>query len=382
MIYFDNSSTTMPKKEVQEAINEYALTLYGNPSSLHRLGIDSEKMILLAKREISEIINSDSNEIIFTSGGTESNNLAVIGTAMRNKNNGMHLVTTEFEHASILNAFKYLENQGFEITYIKPDKDGIVNLENVKKAIREDTILVSIMHVNNEIGSIQDIDEIGNYIKKIKKEIYFHVDAVQSFGKLKIDVKQAKIDLLSISAHKIHGYKGIGALYIRKNTRINPLFFGGQQEKGIRPGTENLLGIISFLKAAQLVKKDQKTNFDEVKKIKEIMVEGIKTIENIKFNALNNSIPYILNVSFKGLKGEVLLHALEQRGLFVSTGSACNSKKKIHSHVLEAIELEEKYLDGTIRFSFSSLNTEDEANRAVAIIHESMSFLNRIMRRS
>ncbi len=380
MIYFDNSATTMPKKEVQDYVGNLAMEIYGNPSSLHHLGIESEKKINEAKREISTAIKSDYKEIYFTSGGTESNNLAIIGIATRNKNKGNHLITTAFEHSSVLNAFKYLETQGFDVTYIKPDGNGIVDSESIDGAIKDSTILVSVMHVNNELGTIQDIEKIGQIIKK-HNGIYFHVDAVQSFGKLRIDVNKYKIDLLSISAHKIHGYKGAGAIYIKKNTLINPMFYGGQQESGIRPGTENLLGIMSFFKASEITRIHKEEYNDHVGKIKKIMIDGLESIKGVKFNGLDKSSPYILNVSFEGLRGEVLLHTFEQKGLYVSTGSACNSKKKTYSHVLDAIGLDEKFLDGALRFSFSSLNTEDEAVEAVKIVNESIEFLNRIMKR-
>lgn len=383
MIYFDNSSTTKPKKEVNDFVYENNLINYGNPSSLHHLGIESEKIIKATKKVVAEIIKARQDEIYFTSGGTEANNMAIIGTALRNQKKGRHIITTQIEHAAVLNAYKYLETLGFETTYIKPDRNGFIDPKVIETSLREDTILVSVMHVNNEIGSVQDIEAIGNIIKS-RDHIRFHVDAVQSYGKLPIDVNRCKIDLLSLSGHKIHAFKGIGALYIRKGVKLTSLFYGGQQEEGIRPGTENLPGILSLLKASEIAKKGSREYYQRVKEINDYLLSQLENLDGIKINShAENGVysPYILNVSFEGLKGEVLLHTLEQRGLYVSTGSACNSKKKTVSHVLQAIDLSPKFSDGTLRLSFSALNTMDEAVESFNIIKESLNFLNSIMKR-
>jgi len=381
MIYFDSSSTTIPKKEVQDYVNKNIIKNFGNPSSMHRLGIDAEKIVNKARDTIAKIIGCSSKEIYFTSGGTEANNIAIIGIAKRNSKKGKHIITSSIEHSSVIGACKYLESSGYDITYLDPDKHGFIDFKLVREALRDDTILVSIMHVNNEVGSIQNIKNIGELVKK-SKNAYFHVDAVQSYGKIPIDVKVCNIDLLSISAHKIHGYKGIGALYVKKDILIEPLFYGGQQEKGLRPGTENMPGILSLYKASEIISEEMDVNYEKVKKIKNIIINGLGKHKNVKINSNarnGNYSPYILSISFKNFKGEIILHTLEQNKLFVSTGSACNAKKKVSSHVLKAMKCDEEFIDGTIRLSFSSLNTEEEAEQSLKIIDRSIELLNMLL---
>jgi cysteine desulfurase len=278
---------------------------------------------------------------------------------------------------------KQLEQEGFEVTYLCPDSHGFISPESVRSVLRTDTVLISIMHVNNEIGSIQNIRAISKIVHDGSQAL-MHVDAVQSFGKYPMNVVKDGIDLLSISGHKIHAFKGIGALYIRKGVEIKPLVFGGQQERGIRPGTENMPGIFSLFKAAEVAEKARVESYHLMENIKRELIDGLKDIEGIQFNShpINGAYsPYILNISFRDTRGEVLLHTLEQRGLFVSTGSACNSKKKVYSHVLSAIGVDKAYIDGTIRLSFSPMNTLEEAQSAVGIMKESLSFLDSIMKR-
>lgn len=381
MIYFDSSATTIIKKEVRDYVNENIIKNFGNPSSLHRLGIDAEKIVNKTKGTISKIINCSYKEIYFTSGGTEANNIAIIGSAKRNIKKGKHIITSSIEHSSVISSCKYLESIGYDITYLNPDKHGFIDFKLVKEALRDDTILVSIMHINNEVGTIQNIKNIGELVKK-SKNAYFHVDAVQSYGKIPIDVKAYNIDMLSISAHKIHGYKGIGALYVKKDILIEPLFYGGHQEKGLRPGTENMPGILSLYKASEIISEEMDVNYKNARKIKNIIINGLENNKDIKINSSEkngNYSPYILSISFKNFKGEVMLHTLEQNKLFVSTGSACNSKKKQYSHVLKAMEVDEEFIDGTIRLSFSSLNTEEEAQQSLKIIDRSIELLNMLM---
>lgn len=379
--YLDNSATTMPSKNVKNEINDFLSTTYGNPSSLHDLGIISERRIKKAKKTIANDLKCSTEEIVFTSGGTESNNLAIIGYALRNRSKGNHLITTVYEHKSVFEAFKYLETQGFDVTYLSVGSQGEIDNDELKSALTDETILVSIMHINNEIGTINPINDFGQIIKTFNNQIIFHVDGVQSFGKFNIDLNN--IDLYAFSAHKIHGLKGIGGLYLKKNVSIQNIHFGGQQENGIRPGTENLLGIVSLNVALKDAAEMRKKNLHHVKNLKEKLSKYIvENIEDSKINVTHyNASPYILSVSFKDMKAEVLLHDLESKEIFVSTGSACNSNSKNNSHVLESINLGEEYIGGTIRFSFSKDNTFDEMAIVCKSLKESVKNIREIIRR-
>lgn len=379
--YLDNAATTMPSKKVKKEINDFLNTTYGNPSSLHDLGIISERRIKKTKKTIAGDLNCSSNEIVFTSGGTESNNLAIIGYALKNKSKGNHVITTAYEHKSVLNSFKYLESIGFNVTYLPVGSQGEINKADLEKELTDETILVSIMHINNEVGRINPVQTFGKIIKDYNKKIIFHVDGVQSFGKFKIDLKN--IDMYSFSAHKIHGIKGIGGLYLKKDISVNNIHFGGQQEKGIRPGTENLLGIMSLNVALEEAIEMRKRNLNHVKKLKENLSNFI--VENISDSKINvnsyDASPYILSVSFKDMMSEVLLHDLESKNIFVSTGSACNSKNESISYVLESMNLDENYIGGTIRFSFSKNNTMDEIDFVCKNLKESVKSIRKIIRR-
>jgi len=379
--YLDNSATTMPSKNVKKEMNEFLNTNYGNPSSLHDLGIISERRIKKAKKVIANDLNASTDEIIFTSGGTESNNLAIIGYALRNKSNGNHLITTVYEHKSVLNAFKYLESLGFEVTYLSVGSQGEINPDELINALSNETILVSIMHINNEIGTINPINDFGKTIKDFNQQIAFHVDGVQSFGKFNIDL--INIDMFSFSAHKIHGLKGIGGLYLKKDLSIQNIHFGGQQEKGIRPGTENLLGIIALNVAFKESIELRNKHLKHVKQLKEKLSKYIvKHIDDAKINVNHYSAsPYILSVSFKDIMAEVLLHDLESKEIFVSTGSACNLKNQRTSYVLESIGLDEAFIGGTIRFSFSRNNTPDEIDLVCQDLEASVKSIRKIIRR-
>lgn len=379
--YLDNSATTMPSKNVKIEINEFLDTSYGNPSSLHDLGIISERRIEKTKKTIANDLKCSIGEIIFTSGGTESNNLAIIGYALKNRSKGNHLITTLYEHKSVLNAFKYLESLGFDVTYLSVDSQGEIDHNELKAALINETILVSIMHINNEIGTINPIKDFAKTTKTFNDQIVFHVDGVQSFGKFNIDLRN--IDMYSFSAHKIHGLKGIGGLYLKKNVPLQNLHFGGQQENGIRPGTENLLGIISLNAALKEAIEARNKTIKHVTVLKEKLSKFI--LEHIPDSKINVSkgkaSPYILSVSFKDMMAEVLLHDLESKEIFVSTGSACNSRSKSNSYVLESINLDGKYIGGTIRFSFSKNNTLDEIDFVCKSLEASVISIREITQR-
>ena len=375
MIYFDNSATTRITEPVKKRMKTELDSLMGNPSSLHRLGVESEKKIRVAASYISKEIGCLEKEVYITSGGTEANNLAILGYARRNKKKGMHLITSSYEHSAVLEAFKALGNEGFEVSFIKPDKDGLISPESVLRELRDDTILVSIMHVNNETGAINNIMKIAEDIRTSKAA--FHVDAVQSFCKFDINVSRMEIDMLSMSGHKIGAPKGVGALYVKNGLALKPLVFGGQQQGSLRPGTENMLGIAAFGEAIKTYKRE----YEKVSKIYQAMREGLIELGAEVISGKENYSPYILSVSFKGYLSEVLLHTFESSGLFVSTGSACNSKKKTYSHALSSYIEDEEVLKSAVRFSFSSENSLEEVNKAIAIIRKSLEMLKGIMGR-
>lgn len=377
MIYFDNAATTVPYDEVIEEVSSVMRNYFGNPSSAHKLGLIAERKLNEYRETLAKTINATKDEIIFTSGGSESNNFLIRGFL---KEKG-HIITSNIEHPSILNLCKELELEGYRVTYLKVNNEGIIDLEEFKEALSKDTILVTLMYINNEIGSIQPIKEVGNILKDYSK-VKFHVDAIQAYGKIKIDVKGCNIDLMSCSGHKIHGPKGIGMAYMKKGLNPKPLIFGGAQEMGKRAGTENLASIGGFAKAANIINLNIKDNYEKVLKIKEAFIDGVKDIEGVKINSKISefSSPYILNLSFKGLRGEVFLHMLEEKEIYVSTGSACSSKDKKYSHVLKAIGLSNDEIEGTIRFSFNEFNTENEVNETLEAIKTSLKFLRRVKR--
>ena len=380
-IYLDNSATTKPYQEVVDKM-VYALTTdYANPSSLHRKGIEVEKNIKAIRQDIARTIGVKDKEIYFTSGGTESNNAIIRGVANLYKKRKNHIISTVIEHPSVLNTLKDLEEDGFEVTYLNVDKEGKINIEELKNSIKPSTSLITIMHVNNEIGTIQPIEEIGKYLKTLKEKVYFHVDAVQSYAKVNFKPSRYNIDFMSVSGHKLHGPKGIGFMYIKENNRLKPILTGGGQEIGIRSGTENVPGIYGLGEAVKILNKDLNKTIEKVAKLKNLLKEEIvKNIDDIKINSPEGGVCHILNISFKDVRGEVLLHYLEKKGIYVSTGSACSSKKK-GSHVLNAIGLTSNEIEGAIRFSLSDLNTEEEIIEVVKILKESVSDLRMIIRR-
>ena len=380
-IYLDNSATTKPYQEVVDKMVLALTTQYGNPSSIHKKGIEVEREIKEIRRNIARSLGAKENEIYFTSGGTECNNTIIRSVARLNKKTKNHIISTVIEHPSVLDTLKDLESEGFEVTYLPVDKDGKISIEDLKSAIKKGTILVSIMHVNNEIGTIQPIEEIGKYLKSLDEKIYLHVDAVQSYAKIKFRPSRYNIDFMSVSGHKLHGPKGIGFMYVKENNRIKPLLTGGGQEIGIRSGTENVPGIYGIGEAVKVINKDLEGTIDKIRELRDLLKEEIlANIDDVKINTPEDGVCHVLNVSFRGVRGEVLLHYLEQKEIYVSTGSACSSKKK-GSHVLNAIGLTPEEIEGAIRFSLSDLNTKEEILETIKVLKESVSDLRMIIGR-
>lgn len=368
-IYLDNSATTRQYDEVTELIWDISKNTYGNPSSLHTMGIEAEKLVNSAREAIAATLSAEPKEIYFTSGGTESNNLAIRGYLNGNPRAGKHLITTKTEHPSVLEVFRHLEESGYSVDYISVDKEGALDLDELKGKINPETALISIILVNNETGAIQDINEISAIRDRINPKTVIHVDAVQAYGKIPFAPGKSGIGLLSMSSHKIHGPKGVGAVYVSRNLRIKPLFFGGGQESLLRSGTENVPGIAGFGLAARKKFENIEENFKQVLTLRDYFIEKLSE-SNIDHRVISpgSGSPYILNIAFEGVKAEVLLHHLEQDGIFVSTGSACSSRKKIRSHVLSAMGISNNLIDGAIRFSFSSFNTINEIDETVKSI--------------
>lgn len=387
-VYLDNSATTRVFPEVAELMTKIMCEDYGNPSSLHRKGVEAEQYIRYAKETLARILKVTEKEIFFTSGGTESDNMALIGCAMANMRRGKHLITTQIEHPAILQTFAYLESMGFRVTYLPVNKQGRIRLEDLQKAMTQETILVSIMHTNNEIGSLQPIAEAGALIKKMNPGTLFHVDAVQGFGKARIYPKKMNIDLLSVSGHKIHGPKGVGFLYIGDKVKIQPIVHGGGQQKNIRSGTENVPGIAGMAKAAEILYQGLDEEVDKLYSLKEYFIKGLGKLEGIQINGLipgagdlTGTAPHVVSVSIAGVRSEVILHALEDRGIYVSAGSACASNKPQTSATLKAIGLQRELWDSTIRFSFSVYTTREEIEYTLQIMYELIPMLRRYTRK-
>ena len=392
-IYLDNSATTRCFYNVAEVMSRCLTEEYGNPSSAHHMGVVAENKIKEAREVFAKILRVKESEIFFTSGGTESDNLAILGAARANKRNGMHVITTKIEHPAVLNPMAELEKEGFEVTYWPVDENGIACVEEAIQAVSEDTVLISIMHTNNEIGSLQPIAQVGQVLKRKYPKVIFHVDAVQGFGKAAIYPKEMGIDLLSISSHKIHGPKGMGVLYISEKTKIAPLIFGGGQQKDIRPGTENVPGIVGMAEAARTLFADMEHDREVLYRLKETFVKELAAMDGVKINgvpgfsylsdikdvskkdeiiekAVRASAPHIISASFKGVRAEVLLHALEEKGIYVSAGSACSTHKKTDSATLTAIGLKSDLKDSTIRFSTSVFTSKEEIEETVTALKE------------
>lgn len=374
MIYLDNAATTKPSQKAAEAMF-MSVEEFGNPSSLHGAGLRAEKLINGAKENFAKTLGVDKKNIYFTSGGTEANNLAILGTADALKRRGNRVITSKIEHPSVIEAFKKLEKDGFDVVYVGVNRDGVINLDEFSKALTDDTILVSVMHTNNETGVIQPISDISRLTREKAKNCVIHCDCVQAFGKLPIKPEQLGVDAVSISAHKIHGFKGCGALYTK--TRISPLIVGGEQQNEIRPGTENVGGILAFSAALSECSFDA----DEMRRKRTLMKNLLsEKLDNIVINgSCENNSGSVLNVSFVGIKAEILLHSLERYEIYVSTGSACSSHKPQPSHVLTAMGASQKEIDGAIRISFSQNTTDSEIVYASEKIAEEVKNIRKYM---
>jgi len=382
-VYLDNSATTKPRDEVIDEMNILLREDYGNPSSLHRMGLKVEKKIKRGRDIISKYLNLKASEIYFTSGGTESNNIAIQGIIQANKNKGNHIITSKIEHPSVLNILRNYEQKGFKVTYLDVDEYGIIDLNQFKDELSEDTILVSLMMVNNEVGSIQPLQKIKEIINNNKSNVYLHVDGIQALGKIDFNIKKMGIDSFSFSAHKIHGPKGVGCLYIRDGLNIKSIIFGGEQEKGIRSGTENTPGIIGLSKAIEILDSEENSEKKYLDDLKSYFIENVKeNVSDIKINTpYTNSSPHIVNISFINTKGEVLLHFLESDDIYVSTGSACSSKDDRGSYVLKSMGLKNLEIESAIRFSFSIYNTKEQIDYAIKKIKLRVEEIRDIMMR-
>lgn len=380
-VYLDNGATTSVSLNSVKRMTEIYTEIYGNPSSMHKMGVEAEQIVKKSKKNISKLIKSTDQEIYFTSGGTESNNLAIQGYLNNKSSRKKHIITTCIEHPSVLNVFNSFEEDGYDVTYLKVDKTGRIFLEELELALNENTALVSIMYVNNEIGTIQDLESISKIIKE-KSDAVFHVDGIQALGKVDCYMKRYDIDMFSMSSHKIHGPKGVGALFIRKGIKIKPLFIGGGQEKSIRPGTENVPGIAGFSVTIEEAIKEFEQNNKIMLELRSYFLDRcLSEIKNTSYNgSLEFYAPHIINISFEGMRGEVLLHVLESNGIFVSTGSACASKNKSYSHVLKEIGLTNSQMEGAIRFSLSKLTTKEELDYTIEILKKSIIDLNQIIK--
>ena len=385
-IYLDNSATTKIDPQVLAIMARTAEESYGNPSSLHYKGREGERILSASRKELAGLLGVKDKEILFTSGGTEANNMAILGLARRYRKRGNHLITTATEHPSILEPLHFLGNEGFETTYLPPDCEGIVHPQAVLEALRPETILVSIMHVNNETGARQPIGQIGALLKKERKALLFHTDAVQSFGKIPLPPGLQGIDAMSISAHKFHGPKGIGALFLREGIMLTPLLGGGGQERGLRPGTENIPGIAGMVLAARQSYAGMKEKAVQLRQMKRALLSSLEQKHPwIKLNGpkdedenAEKNAPHIMNISFPGIKGEIIVHALGEQGIFVSTGAACHSRAKKENHVLKAMGVKEEGLESAIRISLSTLTQPEEILFAAEKINEAISMLKEL----
>ena len=385
-IYLDNSATTAVLPKIAELMTGIYIRDYGNPSSMHHKGVEAENYIKEARALIAKTMKVKDQEILFTSCGTESDNMAIFGAAHALRRKGDHIITTAVEHPAVLRCMEALKKEGYRITYLGTDKNGVISLDELKKAITDKTILVSIMHVNNEIGSVMPVEEAGAIIKSIDKGIVFHVDAVQSYGKFRIYPKKMNIDMLSVSGHKIHGPKGIGFLYIDEKVKIDPLILGGGQQGNMRSGTENVAGIAAIGQASRMMYENLDEDVSRMYDLKKHLIEGLTSVEGVTVNGIKPEsendpgslgAPHVISVSVKDVRAEVLLHALEDKGIYISAGSACSTHKKTESATLKAIGLDKSLLGSTVRFSLSVLTTREDIDEAVSAFKETVPILRK-----
>ena len=382
-VYMDNSATTRTFPEVAELMTKIMCEDYGNPSSLHMKGVEAEKYLRYAKETLARILKVEERELLFTSGGTESDNMALIGCALANCRRGNHLITTQIEHPAILQTMRYLETQGYRVTYLPVDPCGRIRLEDLRRAMTPETILVSIMHTNNEIGALQPIEEAGALIKQMNPDTLFHVDAVQGFGKSRIYPKKMHIDLLSVSGHKIHGPKGSGFLYIDEKVKIRPLILGGGQQNGMRSGTDNVPGIAGLAKSAEIVYRHFDEQTAQMRACKPRLIEGLRELDDVVIHGMpeEEGAPQIVNASFLNVRSEVLLHTLEDRQIYVSAGSACSSHKRAGSPTLTAIGASKAEMESAVRFSFSEFTTLEQIDYTLDTLREVLPMLRRFTRK-
>ena len=383
-VYLDNSATTRCYPEVGELVYKVMCRDYGNPSSMHRKGVEAEHYVKESKETLARLLKVNAKEIFFTSGGTESDNLALIGTARAVRRSGNHLITSAIEHPAILNTMRHLEEEeGFRVTYLPVDANGQIKLEALREALCKETILVSVMYVNNEVGAVQPVEQAARIVKSYNPGILFHTDAVQGFGNYRIYPKRLGADLLSASGHKIHGPKGIGFLYINERVKITPIVYGGEQQKNIRSGTENVPGIAGIGLASKMIYRDLDMKVALMRELKEHFLGGVTKIPNTTIHGLTdeNSAPHIISVGFAGIRGEVLLHALEEKGIYVSSGSACASNHPAVSGVLKGIGAAREYLDATLRFSMSEFTTKEEIDYTLETLYNCVPVLRKFTRR-
>lgn len=380
--YFDNSATTRVLDEVKDIVVKTMTIDYANPSAKHRLGMEAEQYIRTARTEIAKTLRAAEKEILFTSGGSESNNMALIGTALANQRAGKHIISTAIEHASVYNPLEYLETLGFEVTFLSVDHDGHISLKELEDALRPDTILVSVMYVNNEVGAVEPIDEISRIIKTKNPKTLLHVDAIQAYGKYVIRPKKQGIDLLSVSAHKIHGPKGVGFLYIGSGVKVKPLIYGGGQQNNMRSGTENVPGVAGLGVAAREMYTNHEEKIRHLVELKDYMTDRMAEVEGTVVNSKKGleSAPQIVSVSFEGVRSEVLLHALEDKQIYVSSGSACSAHHPGVSGTLKGIGVAPRLLDSTLRFSFGLFNTKEEIDYCIDTLKSLLPVLRRYQR--
>ena len=383
--YLDNGATTKPFDEVKEIMLRTLDVDFGNPSSLHTKGMEAEQYIKKARTVVAQSLKVKEKEILFTSGGTESNNTALLGAAFANRRAGNHIITTKIEHPSVHNPLIFLEQNGFEVTYLDVDKNGHINMQELEDAIKDSTILVSVMYVNNEIGAVLDVKGISRIIKEKNSNTLFHVDAIQAYGKYGIYPNKLGIDMLSVSAHKIHGPKGVGFLYIKDKTKIRPIIYGGEQQNGMRSGTENVPGIAGLMEAVRKIYENHEQKIAKLYELKKYFIDNVLKIEGIYVNgiegiSIDETAPHVISVSFEKIRSEVLLHALSEKGICVSAGSACASNHPQISGTLKAIGVKNELLDSTIRFSLSVMTTKEELDIALEALNEILPMLRRFTR--